>query len=342
MYRWLQGFLFGMEPESAHYLTLNVSRALLKIPGMSRLWALLWPKVSDPWDGMGLAWPNRLGLAAGFDKDAKYLQVWKALGFGFVEVGTLTPRPQPGNPKPRLFRLVTQQALLNRLGFNNGGVEAAIPRLRQRPKGLVVGANIGKNKDTPNQDAAKDYVTCVEVLHPWVDYFTINLSSPNTPGLRDLQEAGFLDSLLEAIDRLPCQQQLRRPVWVKLAPDLAPEDWQDLWPVFAKHRIQGLVLTNTTIDRGVLGGQATEVASLGAGGLSGAPLGSKSLALLESMKAYGTAYGFCPLLVSVGGVMSGRDAAQRLAAGAVLVQVYTGLVYRGPALVEECVTAMRS
>jgi len=342
MYRWLQGFLFGLEPERAHHLTLHVSQILLRIPGMNHLWALLWPKVSDHWAGMGLKWENRLGLAAGFDKDARYLEVWKALGFGFVEVGTLTPRPQPGNPQPRLFRLVRHKALLNRLGFNNGGVEAAVPRLRQRPKGLVVGANIGKNKDTPNGEAVKDYVTCVEVLHPWVDYFTINLSSPNTPGLRDLQEAGFLDKLLEAIAGLACQKNLRRPVWVKLAPDLAPDDWQSLWPVFAKHQIDGLVLTNTTVDRSLLGAQAAEAETLGAGGLSGAPLAAKSEAMLKAMKTYGTTDGFCPSLISVGGVMSGGDAARRLESGAHLVQVYTGLVYRGPALVGECVRAMRS
>lgn len=341
MYRWLQGLLFLLEPERAHHLTLGFSKLILQIPGMNRLWARLWPKVADPWQGMGLHWANRVGLAAGFDKDARYLEVWKAMGMGFVEVGTLTPRPQKGNPKPRLFRLVREQALLNRLGFNNGGVELAAKRLQKRPQGLVVGANIGKNKDTPNSDAVNDYVRCVQALHPWVDYFTVNLSSPNTPGLRDLQEAGFLNSLLQAIDELPCQQQKRRPIWVKLAPDLPDHAWQSLWPVLAQHRVDALVLTNTTVDRSVLKHQHDEVTKRGEGGLSGAPLTLKSRSMLQSMKAYGKEQGYEPALVSVGGVMNGTEAAVRQESGAVLVQVYTGLVYRGPSLVGECANAIK-
>jgi len=341
MYRWLQGLLFLLEPERAHHLTLGFSKFLLHIPGMTRLWSWLWPKVADPWQGMGLNWSNRVGLAAGFDKDARYLDVWKAMGLGFVEVGTLTPRPQTGNPKPRLFRLVQDRALLNRLGFNNGGVEAAVTRLQKRPQGLVVGANIGKNKDTPNSEAVQDYVACVQALHPWVDYFTVNLSSPNTLGLRDLQEAGFLNTLLKAIDELPCQQQKRRPIWVKLAPDLSDQDWQNLWPVLAQHRVDALVLTNTTVDRSVLKHQIQEVATLGPGGLSGAPLTLKSRSMLQSMKAFGKAQGYEPALISVGGVMDGAEAAERAQSGAVLVQVYTGLVYRGPSLVGECAKAIK-
>jgi len=342
MYLLLRLVMFRLDAERAHHLTLKVASLMLRIPGMAWLWACLWPTVRDPWDGLGLHWPNRVGLAAGFDKDARYLTVWKAMGFGSVEVGTLTPRPQPGNLQPRLFRLVKDKALINRLGFNNGGVVAAASRLKQRPSGLVVGANIGKNKDTPNEEALWDYLVAFEQLHPWVDYFTINLSSPNTPDLRELQEAKFIDSLLQHIHDLPCQQALARPVCIKLAPDMEPKQWQALWPVLSKHRISGLVLTNTTVDRAGLRTSTEELERLGNGGLSGAPLMDKSLAMLEAMRHYGHAQGFLPELVSVGGIMNGKDAARRMQGGASWVQVYTGLVYRGPILVSEVATAIRA
>lgn len=342
MYGVLRRIMFSLEAEKAHHLTLNLASVLLCIPGMPWLWGKVWPKVQDPWDGWGLHWTNRVGLAAGFDKDARYLSVWKAMGFGSVEVGTLTPRPQSGNPAPRLFRLLKDHALMNRLGFNNGGVAAAIPRLKNRPAGLVVGANIGKNKDTPNEQALRDYLIAFEQLHPYVDYFTINLSSPNTPGLRDLQEAGFIDSLLKHIQDLPCQQAHPRPVCVKLAPDMVPEQWEVLWSVFSKHRLSGLVLTNTTIDRSGLKTSPQELERLGQGGISGAPLAGRSLAMLESMRQYGEDQGFLPMLIAVGGVMHGKDAAHRVQSGASLVQVYTGLVYRGPQVVSEIASAIRA
>lgn len=342
MYSLLRQFMFRLDAERAHHLTLNMASVLLRIPGMTWLWAQFWPKVLDPWEGLGLHWSNRVGLAAGFDKDARYLHVWKAMGFGSVEVGTLTPRPQPGNPKPRLFRLLQDQALINRLGFNNGGVAAAIPRLKHRPSGLVVGANIGKNKDTSNTEALGDYLKCFEELHPWVDYFTINLSSPNTPGLRELQEANFIDSLLQHLHDLPCQQTKPRPICIKLAPDMEPAQWQSLWKVLRKHRVSGLVLTNTTVDRTGLKTSPEELERLGNGGLSGAPLAPKSAAVLEAMRQYGEQEGFLPALVAVGGIMSGEDAMQRMHGGASWVQVYTGLVYRGPALVGEIASAIRT
>ncbi len=342
MYSLLRQVMFRLDAERAHHLTLNLASVLLRIPGMAWLWAQFWPKVHDPWEGLGLHWPNRVGLAAGFDKDARYLHVWKAMGFGSVEVGTLTPRPQSGNPQPRLFRLLQDEALINRLGFNNGGVASAIKRLRYRPSGLVVGANIGKNKDTPNQEALGDYLKCFEQLHPWVDYFTINLSSPNTPGIRELQEANFINSLLQHINNLPCQQANSRPICIKLAPDMEPAQWQSLWNVLSKHRISGLVLTNTTVDRVGLKTSPEELERLGHGGISGAPLASKSLAILEAMRHYGEEEGFLPALVAVGGIMSGQDAWQRMQCGASWVQVYTGLVYRGPALVGELASAIRA
>jgi dihydroorotate dehydrogenase len=341
MYWLLRKVLFMIDAEMAHHLTLEMASAILRIPGMPRLWGCLWPAVLDPWEGLGLQWPNRVGLAAGFDKDARYLRVWKAMGFGSVEVGTLTPRPQNGNPRPRLFRLVKDNALINRLGFNNRGVTAAVSRLRHRPAGLVVGANIGKNKNTPNELAMGDYLTAFEQLHPWVDYFTINLSSPNTPGLRELQEAGFIDSLLKHIYDLPCQQVNPRPVCIKLAPDMEPEQWRALWPVLSQHRVAGLVLTNTTIERRGLRTSPKEIEQIGQGGLSGAPLAEMSLALLKAISEYGKAQGFLPALVSVGGILNGPDAAERMQSGASWVQVYTGLVYRGPVLVGEAAAEIR-
>jgi dihydroorotate dehydrogenase len=331
-----------LDAERAHHLTLKLASGLLQIPGMAWLWAQIWPKVQDPWEGLGLNWPNRVGLAAGFDKDARFLHVWKAMGFGSVEVGTLTPRPQPGNSKPRLFRLLKDHALINRLGFNNGGVTEAIPRLKNRPSGLVVGANIGKNKDTPNAEALGDYIKCFEQLHPWVDYFTINLSSPNTPGLRELQEAAFIDSLLQHIQELTCQQRKPRPICIKLAPDMEPAQWKSLWDVLRKHRVSGLVLTNTTVDRAGLKTGAEELERLGNGGLSGSPLAPKAAALLQAMHQFGEQEGYLPALVGVGGIMNGQDAVQRMEYGASWVQVYTGLVYRGPALVSEIASAIRS
>ncbi len=348
MYTLLRAFLFALDPEKAHHWTLTVAAWILKLPGMPALWAAVWPRQEDRWQGMGLVWPNRVGLAAGFDKDAKYLHVWKAMGFGFVEVGTLTPRPQSGNPRPRLFRLVRDRALINRMGFNNEGMEAAFERLQYRPEGLVVGANVGKNKDTPNSEAVADYVQAVQRLHPRVDFFTINLSSPNTPGLRDLQDALFLENLLQHINELPCQRQSPKPLWVKLAPDLEEAELLSLWPVLVRYGVAAVVLTNTTVGREGLVLDSEKVQALGQGGLSGAPLAAKSLKALKTLvplKAQGKEEApleeEAPFLVSVGGIMSGAEAVLRIKAGASLVQVYTGLVYSGPSLVGDCASGIR-
>ncbi len=314
--------LFALDPERAHDLALGVLEGwsgcgpLLEVPGR-----LL--RVEDPRlrvEALGLTFPNPLGLAAGLDKDARALGAWWALGFGFVEVGTLTPRPQAGNPKPRLFRLLEDQALINRMGFNNRGAwEAArrLGRFRQRGLPLPLGVNLGKNRDTPLGRAAEDYLEALKVLEPFGDYFVLNVSSPNTPGLRALQEGPFLDELLSRL-----RPATAKPLLLKVAPDLGPRALDEILDLALKHRLEGLVAVNTTLAReGLQSPLARE-----AGGLSGRPLRGRALEVLGYL-AQG-AKGLT--LVSVGGLEDPEDLWARLKAGAHLVQVYTGFIYGGP------------
>jgi len=281
----------------------------------------------------GVRFPNRVGLAAGFDKDARWLMELAVLGFGSVEVGTLTPRAQPGNDRPRLFRLVRDRAVLNRMGFNNGGVEAAVARLRRRPAGLVVGGNIGKNKLTPNDDAASDYLAAFDALHPHVDYFAINVSSPNTPGLRALQErdalAGILGRLTEANAAMPT----RCPILLKIAPDLGEAQLDEVADLALEVGLDGLVATNTSTAREPLSeASRTQAEAIGAGGLSGKPLRDRSMQVLRHLVE--RTEGRLAVIAS-GGIRTAQDARERLAAGAALVQVWTGFVYGGPATASE-------
>ncbi|TBH16048.1 quinone-dependent dihydroorotate dehydrogenase [Thermus thermamylovorans] len=313
--------LFALDPETAHERTLGLLASwsergpLLEVPAR-------FLRVEDPRlrvEALGLAFPNPLGLAAGMDKDAKALGAWWALGFGFAEVGTLTPKAQEGNPRPRLFRLVEDHALINRMGFNNGGAEEAARRLKRfRERGLAfpVGVNLGKNRDTPLEGAAEDYLRALRVLEPYGDYFVLNVSSPNTPGLRTLQEGPFLDELLHRL-----RPATRKPLLLKLAPDLTPEALDQVVALAQKHRLEGLVAVNTTTGReGLQSPLARE-----AGGLSGRPLKGRALEVLRHLAG---AEGLT--LVSVGGVEDARDVWERLRLGARLVQVYTGFVYGGP------------
>jgi dihydroorotate dehydrogenase len=314
--------LFLLEPEKAHELTLRVLALwsgcgpLLEVP--ARLLRLEDPRLRV--EAMGLTFPNPLGLAAGMDKDARALPAWWALGFGFAEVGTLTPRPQEGNPRPRLFRLPEDRALINRMGFNNRGAAEAAERLRAfRARGLPfpVGVNLGKNRDTPLARAFEDYLLALKVLEPFGDYFVLNVSSPNTPGLRALQEGPFLDELLARL-----RPATGKPLLLKLAPDLSPEALDEALSLARKHGLQGLVAVNTTTSReGLRSPLARE-----AGGLSGRPLKGRALEVLRHLAA--GAEGMA--LVSVGGIETPRDVWERLKAGASLVQVYTGFVYGGP------------
>lgn len=300
--------------------------------GMRRIWAA--ETNHAPREVMGLTFRNPVGLAAGFDKDARYIRECALLGFGFVEIGTVTPRPQPGNPKPRLFRLPADHALINRMGFNNDGAEEAARRLARtpRPSGFVVGGNIGKNKDTPNEHAVKDYTTCLRILHEHVDYFVVNVSSPNTPGLRDLQEKQPLRTLLLELQDHNARWGRPKPLLLKISPDLNPTQLDDIVEIAGQARLAGLVATNTTISRSGLTTPAPEVDQIGAGGLSGPPLRDRAASVLQYLHLHRPAH--CAL-IGVGGIDSQETARARVKDGADLIQIYTGFVYEGPRLIRE-------
>jgi dihydroorotate dehydrogenase len=313
-------------------VAMGVLKGIIKIPGVKAMIKKSF-FVHKPLEVFGLRFPNRVGLAAGFDKNALYLEVFEALGFGFVEIGTVTPKPQPGNDKPRSFRLVKDKALINRMGFNNDGVQVIKERLQKRKTKIIIGGNIGKNKITPNENAADDYAICYRELYDVCDYFVINVSSPNTPGLRALQDK---DELLRIISRLMNLREefvlsgkKKKPLLLKIAPDLGREQLDEILEVSHETMLDGLVATNTTISRDGLHSLKEKVESIGAGGLSGAPLTEKSTSVLE----YLCRRTRIPV-IATGGVMTARDAKEKLDAGASLVQVYTGFIYNGPPLVK--------
>lgn len=277
----------------------------------------------------GITFPNPVGLAAGFDKDARFTDELACLGFGFVEIGTVTPLPQPGNPQPRLFRLPKDQGLINRMGFNNGGADAAAARLKLREEKLIIGGNIGKNKNTPNEDAVSDYLKAFKVLYPVVDYFVVNVSSPNTPGLRELQDKEPLTKLLLALQEINKQQVKAKPVLLKIAPDLTNEQLDDIVLIVKDAGIDGIIATNTTIDRSNLQTENAEVDAIGAGGLSGAPLRARATEVIRYISR--KSEGKIPV-IAAGGIFTAADAKEKLDAGASLVQVYTGFIYEGPAI----------
>lgn len=337
MYSLARPFLFAFDAERAHALGLASMEAAYR-SGLNPLLATT-PKPL-PTKAFGLTFANPVGLAAGMDKNGAHIDALMALGFGFIEIGTTTPRPQPGNPKPRMFRLPNQQAVINRLGFNNLGVDALVRNVEraQRTRALL-GINIGKNKDTANEDAARDYLHCLERVYPLADYITVNISSPNTAGLRELQEEQALRRLIgtlrDAQERLGAQHGKRVPMLVKIAPDLSENDIEAAGRVLGDLGVDGVIAGNTTTSRdGVEGARhADEV-----GGLSGAPLMARSTAVLRMLRTRLPEH--IPV-IGVGGILVGADAATKQAAGATLVQTYTGLVYRGPALISECVEALR-
>ena len=332
MYSFLRELLFKLPTESSHYLALDALRCAAKV-GASQL---LLPRVpAAPVNVMGIDFPNPVGLAAGLDKNGDYIEGLAALGFGFIEIGTVTPRPQPGNPQPRLFRLPQARAIINRMGFNNHGVDHLVAQVQKTKYKGVLGINIGKNKDTPADNAVDDYLICLRKVYAHASYVTVNLSSPNTPGLRDLQ---FGEPLKQLLDRLKTEQKLLAtqygryvPLAVKVAPDMAPEDIRDVAGALKNYRLDAVIATNTTIDK-------SSVQNLPhgneAGGLSGAPLTKKSTALIAALAQ--ELNGALPI-IGVGGIMSGEDAAEKIKAGAALVQIYTGFIYRGPELVGEAV-----
>lgn len=335
LYALARPLLFALDAERAHELTLGLADAPLRF----RL--LRVPRAPGaPVRSMGLDFPNAVGLAAGLDKNAEYVDALAQLGFGFLEVGTVTPRPQPGNPRPRLFRLPRAQALINRMGFNNVGLDAFLENLaRARWRG-VLGINIGKNADTPIERAADDYALCLERVYARASYVTLNVSSPNTQNLRELQEDRALDALLSRLaalrEQLAERHGRRVPLALKVAPELGAAQLQGIADAVRRHRIDAVIATNTSLAREGVEGlpHAAE-----AGGLSGAPIRARATATLAALAA---ALKGEAALIGVGGILRGADAAEKLAAGASLVQLYTGLVYRGPVLVAECVTSARA
>ncbi len=280
----------------------------------------------------GLSFPNRIGLAAGFDKDGKLFDELANYGFGFIELGTVTPKAQPGNAQPRLFRLPADEALINRMGFNNEGVEALVSRLRKRKNHkVIIGGNIGKNKVTPNEMAVEDYRICLKALHPHVDYFVVNVSSPNTPNLRELQEKEPLKALLVALKADNAEFTLPRPILLKIAPDLTESQLNDIIEIVEETKIDGLIATNTTISRKGLSTDKEVVESIGMGGLSGKPVRNRSTEVIKYL--HDKSQGRIPI-IAVGGVNSAADYQEKIAAGASLVQVYTGFIYEGPGMVK--------
>lgn len=337
LYSLARPLLFSLDPEQAHDLTLPALR-FAEAAGLSRL---LPKPVADPRTVMGLTFPNAVGLAAGLDKEGAYIDGLAALGFGFIEIGTVTPRAQPGNAKPRMFRLPEAQALINRLGFNNGGVDAFVrnvqaSRFYQEQRGIL-GLNIGKNADTPIERATDDYLYCLDKVYPYAAYVTVNISSPNTKNLRQLQQASELDALLSSLKQ--AQSQLADahgryvPLVLKIAPDLDNEQIDTIANALLRHHIDGVIATNTTITRDAVQGlpHANET-----GGLSGAPVRDLSTRVIRAL--HQVLRDEIPI-IGVGGILSGTDATEKMLAGASLVQLYTGLIYRGPGLVGECTSA---
>ena len=329
MYKLLiRPLLFLFDPEKVHHFTFSLIRFLNKIgfgPIFKNLYEVNNPKLER--EVFGLKFKNPVGLAAGFDKDAKLYQELSNLGFGFIEIGTLTPKPQEGNPKKRLFRLKADSAIINRMGFNNGGVEEAVLRLKKN-KGVLIGGNIGKNKVTPNENAVDDYTICFGALFPYVDYFVVNVSSPNTPNLRELQDKEPLTKLLQTLQNLNNERPTQKPILLKIAPDLTDEQLLDIIDIVKETKIAGVIATNTTISReGLQSENKVEV-----GGLSGKPLTKRSTEVIrflseKSNKAFP--------IIGVGGIHSAQDALEKLEAGASLVQLYTGFIYEGPQLIKE-------
>lgn len=322
-----------MPAEQAHHFTTKMMKAAFKLPLVKSLCKKAY-QVNHPElerELFGLKFKNPVGLAAGFDKNAEFVKEFAALGFGFIEIGTVTPMPQPGNPQPRLFRLEDDSALINRMGFNNMGAYAAKRHLANKPKGIIVGGNIGKNKVTSNENANDDYLKCFDILYPVVDYFAINVSSPNTPDLRKLQDKEPLEALIREIQEANNKKPSPKPVLLKIAPDLTDSQLNDILEIVVDTKLDGLIATNTTINRSGLTASESMLEKIGAGGLSGTPVFKRSTEIIQYIRSQNRDIP----IIAVGGIMTGRDAMEKLKAGANLVQIYTGLVYKGPALIKE-------
>ena len=337
MYPFIRAIFFLFPPEAVHYFSMNCLRLLCSIRPLRQLIKKIFLPSPSPTRLLGLSFQHVIGLAAGFDKNARYLRELDCLGFGHVEIGTVTPLAQEGNPKPRLFRLPADKALINRMGFNNDGVKQVADRLRSwrmsdKNATLIIGGNIGKNKITPNEEAWKDYEICFRALHPYVDYFVVNVSSPNTPGLRELQEKESLRKILTHLQVINQTLVIQRPILLKIAPDLNTEQLSDVVSLAIEIKLDGLVISNTTVGREGLQTDKALIEKIGAGGLSGKPVQQRSTEVLRYIAAQ--TRGKIPLIAS-GGVFTGKDAREKLEAGAVLVQVWTGFIYEGPSIVKK-------
>lgn len=332
MYKILRTLLFLLDAEKAHTVTMKMLSTAASVGPLRYLIKKLFSVSNDDLKKkvFGLEFKNTLGLAAGFDKNADYIDALALLGFGFIEIGTVTPKPQEGNPQPRLFRLKKDEAIINRMGFNNKGVDAVIQNLKSvKTKDIIIGGNIGKNKNTPNENAIHDYTHCFEKLYPYVHYFVINVSSPNTPGLRELQEKKPLTEIINSLVTLRQKKQQQKPILLKIAPDLTIEQMNDIVDIVNETQLDGLIVSNTTLDRTMLTTNLEEVNAIGAGGLSGKPLLNKSNEVLKYFKQKTT-----KPIIGVGGIHSSEDAKEKIKAGADLIQLYTGFIYEGPGLIK--------
>ena len=356
MYKVLRSILFLFNPEWVHYFSMNGLKLLCSIGFRGVIRKSFTPSNNTPHSLFNIQFPNHVGLGAGFDKNARYLKELECLGFGFVEIGTVTPLPQDGNEKPRLFRLPKDKALINRMGFNNEGVKVVVERLRQwsivnrqskdadsqlttHNSRLIIGGNIGKNKITPNEDAWKDYEICFRELHPYVDYFVVNVSSPNTPGLRELQEKESLRKILSHLQTINAVQVEPKPILLKIAPDLTAEQVDDVIDLAMEIKLDGLVATNTTVDRTGLTTSNAWLMAIGNGGLSGLPLKKRSTEIVKYI--FDKTQGKIPVIAS-GGIFTGDDAKEKIDAGASLVQVWTGFIYEGPGIVKNICKTLKN
>lgn len=342
MYRLiLKPLFFLFSPENAHHLAMKMFRIVLNIPILNIIFKKAYSVDSSHLNRavLGLNFKNPVGLAAGFDKDGQYLDILPYLGFGFVEVGTVTPKGQDGNPQPRLFRLPEDEALINRMGFNNKGVDNLVNNLKnyRNTEGVIIGGNIGKNKITPNEEAANDYELCFNALFDYVDYFVVNVSSPNTPNLRALQDKEPLTQLLSRLQVLNNERKVSKPILLKIAPDLTNSQLDDILEIVKETKLAGLVATNTTISRDGLKTPPLSIEAIGAGGLSGKPVKKRSTEIIRYLRKGGDKN---MVIIGVGGITSGDDAIEKIEAGADLVQVYSGMIYEGPELVKKINTAL--
>ncbi len=338
MYPLLKQIFFLLQPEKAHSFALQLFETTRSIPILGSIFKSRYRSDNKPIQLFGLTFNNPVGLAAGFDKNGEHIEAMQDLGFGFIEVGTVTPKPQIGNPQPRLFRLPKDEALINRMGFNNKGVDFLVDQLKQlKQRDVVIGGNIGKNKVTPNEDAIEDYLICLKKLHPHVDYFVVNVSSPNTPNLRELQEKEPLTNLLQAVKTANEAFEIQRPILLKIAPDLTDGQLDDIIDIVSTVGIDGIIATNTTISRAALQTANTEIESIGNGGLSGKPVQARSTEVIRYI--HEKSEGSIPI-IGVGGVRDAASAKEKLDAGASLVQLYSGFIYEGPGIVKRIMAGL--